>query len=219
MRINLKILPIFFLSISFLAKGQDFRDSEKYERLISKNGFEEGYIVSMNGDTLNGLIKFRSNSFKEISSFWFYNDKGKRTYVEPMDVKGLKCGYLKYHSHEGSIFLIVYEGRKVDLVKNVTVTNGLGLIRELSLSYIEHVTDGRLTVEFWDLIVPNVNLFWMLHKEEQEYIEIRKKDFTANYAEIFDDCNELVTRIEEESYQFNDLNTVIREYDFCDISN
>jgi hypothetical protein len=211
-RMQLRVLIL--LLVSFGANAQSFELSKKYERLLD-GGYAKGYIVTNDSDTLNGILKFRKNSTDEVSSLWFFNSEGKRNYIEPLDITGLKCGYLKYYSNEGSIFLILYEGDHIDLVKNVTAMSNMQIIRDFALSYVENETNGYLSAEFLDPLIPEFPLLFLRFKEDQRYVEIRRKDFKSNYAQIFEDCNEVVVKIDNGDYEYKDLNSLVREFDSC----
>ena len=196
--------------------AQDFIGSEKYQKLIEKKWYKEGYLVNTSGDTLQGLIRFRSNSSGELSSFWFFNTDGKKIYREPSDVQSIKCGELIYYSKEGSMYLLIHKGDSFDLVKNVTVSGAIQVLTEFGLGYIGVSTDTTPMAMLLSDLIPHSTMLHLVDNNSGEYLLMRKKDFRKNYMDIFSSCKSLIAKIDGGEYAFSNLNTIVAEYDSCE---
>ncbi|WP_420578062.1 hypothetical protein [Ekhidna sp.] len=196
--------------------AQEFEESKKYKKLLSRKGYQKGYIVTQEKDTLGGLLKFRSNPSGELSSFWFFNQDGKKIYTEPTDVVALKMGDLEYYSNQGSIFLKIYQGEKMDLLKNVTVTRASTFLIEAGFSYLGNRTNSMPLGDMLVDLIPVSPILYLRIRSNEKFVEIQKKDFKSTCKTIFNECPTLVGKISEETYYYHDLEAIIKEYDFCE---
>lgn len=200
--------------------SQDFVNSEKYNKLLEK-GYKKGYIVTLETDTLDGLIRFRFSD--EISTFWFFDNYGNKEYMDPVDITFLNYEGLHFHSMEGSLYQMIYDGKEIDLIHNVSVTGSYSL-SEVMKSGLITMTGYAAGIGSVPTAVANRVLtdgmsrnavLYLRYDDVNELFYINQRIFKKEYSEIFKDCNELVNIIESGDYQYSDIPQIVEDYDNC----
>lgn len=200
-------LSFLFLFLGILAFAQEAEYSKKYLRLKDDKRYQEGYVVENNGDTIRGILRLKYNPSYEISSFWFITKEGKRIYYEPLEVQVFSMGENKYLSNEGSFFLVLYEGQKVDLLQNITITYGIDVLTTLFLNS----TYVRIFKEFnAQRPVSHLRI-----DKSKEFIMIRKSNFKETISTAFYNCSTIEQNISMMTYEIENLIAIIEEYDNC----
>lgn len=148
------------------------------------SNFQPGVIITKDGDTLRGLVKY--------------------IYPVPLD----KISYKADLSRSDSIFSV--EDIKSIVTQSVYLANipfegKEKMMRWLSVgkinlySYLKYYESG------------NTDLTYVLEKNNQ-FIYINKKDFKVMMRHVFFDSPDILKNIGKKGYRFNDMIKVVREY-------
>ena len=121
------LLTVSLVLLSNIVFGQE--TSKKYQKYKAKYGYEEGYIKTLQGEKVSGLIKRPGGlGIKEYKKVVFISKEGTRYAYAPYNIQGYEFGHQQYisgRSHfykriSGSDEVGLYEKQKT-LVTALTV--------------------------------------------------------------------------------------------------
>ncbi|HMP99415.1 MAG TPA: hypothetical protein PKC24_06505 [Cyclobacteriaceae bacterium] len=159
----------------------------------AQNGFQEGYIITNNGDTINGFIKDRrEGSFADLYKQVRFKGKGMFTKkYSAHQISGYKRGNDIFESHW-------FEQDRRLLKENYYSRKGAG--RKVFLKVVESAYLSLYYKEFLDQESGFVDYFPLFKREDEDYFVrvtqgisgLKKK----RLAEYFRDCPDVLEQIE-----------------------
>ncbi|MEN7550829.1 hypothetical protein AAG747_23110 [Rapidithrix thailandica] len=174
------------------------QESPTYLKFKKKRDYFEGYILTKDSVKYKGLIQdLFSEKKKKANEVVFITKKGMKQKYGPEGL--LECGYLSkiFVSDESSFYEVVHNGPRLVLYRKYNVfIYGYGA-GQRSL----HVSDKKD--------------FYLKKRSEKKFIIITKKNFTKELSEYLQDCQALISKINSKTYTFNDLEKVVRDYNWC----
>lgn len=209
------IMRQFYLTIAFILFlfplfGQQKEKSAKYEKFERNINYTKGYIV-LEEERIKGLIKVKSSEVGQFQSVKFVHYSGEKETYYPSDISEFGYYSNKFESIDGSFYKLLAKGKRVDLLQNVSISYGPGVMMGIAGAGAGAATPTISSSKNDTKHLRDV--------ETGELTRVRKIDFRSQTTQLFADCPELIKKIESKEYRFRDLRTIVREYDHCNLSN
>ena len=184
---------------------------------FSQEGFRSGYIITYKGDTIKGKIKDRKfyNSVLSWQKILFINDKGEKEKLSADEIKGyVKADSLAFHTltlgiEEKKRFVAIVESGAVILFADISKpapskvqlspsTSGLGLYVTVRMDGVTQKIEGEYYLQ--------------KRGDVNSLMQWRNTDYkkTANY--FFKGDTTLLQSIENEKLKYEEIQTIVREY-------
>lgn len=180
--------------------------SRKYERLKSKDSYHEGFIVNNSNDTIQGLIRLTLGPYGGLSSIWFVEKDGTRLFTEPLEIKSFSYNDLSFITREGSFYFVIYDGRKIDLLRNVTIVYEPGSQR----SFFSGQSFSAASK------FPKSSVYHINFNGSDEFTLIDRRNFYEILPQLLLSCEPIIQKINEGDYFIYDMEVIARHYDNCD---
>lgn len=152
--------------------------------------YYKGYVVLLNGDTLNGEI--RKNSKKEFDNFTkasFKNEAG--------EIKTYHADKVKEYVVDGATFI----SRNVD--------GDQIFVKRLSKGAVNLY---EVQVEVMQMNEIKVKSDYYMEKEAGEFVKIKSGKFKKQIVDVMGDNQEVVKGIEEKKYDYDNIVEVFNVY-------
>ena len=146
---------------------------------------QEGQVVTLKGDTLNGEISF-SNIEGKVDKVWLRQNNNKRQLFTALQVRSLRVDSVDYK-------VVNYGGYRFMMVE-----------KSGYLSLLKFRSPGSFSFDQT-----------LLYKLDGNATEIPILNFRKPMAIFLSDCDEVSTRIRNRELQSKDLNRIIDEFNFC----
>ncbi|NVO10032.1 MAG: hypothetical protein HXX16_08745 [Bacteroidales bacterium] len=174
---------------------------------IAQKNFCEGYIITLNNDTIRGKVKdnfpFRLTGAPKKISF--------------IDESGVEKSYLPKHIRGYS---------KADIANYVSIDIGFGkdfakiiIDGEVSLlSYESTMNNSSFTPNggagggTWSHSTSSTESFFLYRKKKGSIVEVTRFGFRELLAEYFSDYTELKEMIEKKELRYSDLEIIVEKY-------
>ena len=158
-----------------------------------QKNFSEGFIISLNGDTLFGKVNDNCNglNFKPIN-IKFIGEDGKEKKYKANSIKGYsKSGIVNYLSirdlNEGPFFAKILVSGTVSLLASIVQTGastGKGM-------------DARM---------------FLIHSNKSKTHEVFSMEFKSDLSDYFSDYSELKQQILNKELRYADLEIIVNKY-------
>ncbi len=155
----------------------------------SNKGYEEGYVILSNGDTIEGTIKYKSGEEIKDKLTLKVTEEDKRTY-KAADLSGFMAGESQFVSakiDETQFFL-------------KTLTEGKISLYELQIP----VSKGNSEVFKY--------LMYIKKEKQKEYTELKASNWKKTVAEMITDNDDIAQQIEKGKVKLDELPAVIQSY-------
>ena len=163
-------------------------------------GFKSGYIVTADGNRLEGFIK---ESFKSKAAIVFQNAAGKKTTYGGNEVNEVGLEGTSYISYANDFFKVLASGHKASLLQKVSDATGKVIYNGNEAAGISSGTEGRIN-----------DLFFKT--SSQSGLTLVNKDNLNNVAvTAFGDCPALLGSAQSGQLQFTELEKIITRYNEC----
>uniref|UniRef100_UPI00404A03F8 hypothetical protein n=1 Tax=Gelidibacter sp. TaxID=2018083 RepID=UPI00404A03F8 len=213
---RLKLILFFLLSIIY---------SVTYSQItFGKSGtfankWYEGELVLTNNDTLNGLVKFE-NASEDIVGFgsnkikFKENEKAKTEAFKKDEVRHfivtnnydnvVKYAFINTSKNRKQLLEVLAEGKVSLYLKSQDYNMPL----------------GRFDNSATQMTMPiNHDLYYVKRENQKEatndFFSSVFKSFKKTAANYFSDCPQVVSKINDETYVWKDLKTIVEEYNSC----
>jgi hypothetical protein len=179
------LLLLFASTLCFISRGQE-------------TGYAKGYIVTVAGDTLNGLVKNKNMTpYRVLIDIKFKRDeKSKVETFSPDRLKGFRIGTKQYVSKEVKV--------------NFSVEK----------LFVEIIVDGHLSyyaLEYTGFGAGNISTYVILEKiNEKNQLVYDEHSVAINFkkkmAEYLKDAPGLVAKINDGTYTRKHVEAIVNEY-------
>lgn len=169
--------------ISFPSIGQT---SKKYEKFASNINYTKGQVVTVKGETIDGVIKVFLD-LRVYSKVVMVTKDGKKHVYYPSSLKEYQVGSYRFISDGYFYFKEVFEGSNVGLYERQSV-NGSQYGSFVSGDYFyKHLPDGEL-------------------------LRARRIYFQKDFKEFFLNCPDIQAKIESKEFKYKNIVEMFRYY-------
>lgn len=179
--------------------------------IFSQKGYDGGYIILNNGDTLRGKIKDRKYTTSPGNSdkISFIDDKGNKNKLSPNKIKAYsKRASMFYRSlpvgHEAKMqFVQILEYGEVILFgysSNSFVSETISSIKPTS-------SKDNHAIQKSDVVY-----FYQRNKDPNSLMKVKHDKFESVSLFYFKDDAELIKKIEDKSLKYGDIELVVKTY-------
>ena len=179
------LLLLFASTLCFISRGQE-------------TGYAKGYIVTITGDTLTGLVKNKNMTpYRVLIDIKFKREeKSKVETFSPDQLNGFRIGTKQYVSKEGKLNF------------------------SLEKLFVEVIVDGHLSyyaLEYTGFGAGNISEYVILEKiNEKSQLAYDERSVAINFkkkmAEYLKDAPELVAKINDGTYTRKHVEAIVKEY-------
>jgi hypothetical protein len=155
----------------------------------SNKGYEEGYVILSNGDTIEGAIKYKSGEEIKDKLTLKVTEEDKRTY-KAADLSGFMAGEAQFISakiDDTNLFLKKLSEGKISLY-------------ELQIPSSQRNSDVFKYV------------MYIIKEKQKEYIELKASNWKKTVAEMITDNDDITQQIEKGKVKLDELPAVIQLY-------
>ena len=189
------LLVLSGVLISGIAFGQT---SKKYEKYLEKRNYQLGYIETVDGRRIEGLVKDISG-FREYAKVVFVSEEGVKKAYYPYQLKAYGTKQEQYESNLHHFLRVVDEANGIGLYKR-SVNE-----RKPSSDYSSPATYDSFA-----------NVYYVKRSGEEEFLEVRRRRFAETFSGYFADCPKLQEKIQKEAITEQQAEEMVRIYrDAC----
>lgn len=191
--------PIILLLL--LGSTLQAQESEKYLSLQKRYAYQEGYIITLDDEKVEGLVYQNPiNAMKEYYLVVFIHKDGTKVKYRPRHVK--KYGYSMYNfvSDNGSFYKEVEIGPAVCLYEKME-----------NQSYTTGGHYGSASQSFSS----SKSYLYLRKTGESTFKRVRKFNFKDEYSMYFRDCPMVKEEIQNRNFTYKNLSRIVREYNYC----
>jgi len=161
-------------------------------------GFVKGTIVSKQGDTLICLVERALDYSDKVFYKMQENDEVSKMKVK--DIKSLKTPVAEY------------ENIPIDKKEKLMLLKSKGKIN--LYSFTSAGESKRTTIAGYGMSQSTFDFNYVIKKKDRIQL-LTKENFKQAFLEFTKDCAALVTEINSSSYNLNDINTILTDYENC----
>jgi hypothetical protein len=176
----------FLLLISFSALAQE---SKKYLKYKDDPDYSQGYITDIQGKEIPGLIHIRRGNF----TIAMIQLNGEKKSYGPSELKSYVASGTTYFSDGSSFFEFIRGGEKVWLFKKQIIVVG-------NQQFSPGFSEGEV--------------FYVKKVAETKFTSVSKFNFKKKFSEYFSDCEDLVSKIENDGFGYNNIEEIVYFYNF-----
>lgn len=170
-----------------------------YTQAQNEYGYLEGKIVKKEGDTIKCYIQM-SPSYGSIIKYKLKSNSAELK-IKLEDITFLLTPYNKFEK-------ILYKNQK----RLMTVlVNG----KVILYSYMEYDEGIEKDYGINGVITTYKELASYIIKKDNVFYEVKHGNFKELLTSQFNDCNDVIMKINKKKYKFKDLENVIIEYNTC----
>jgi hypothetical protein len=168
---------------------------------------EKGIIILKNNDTMNCFIEFEQVNEKEVAliaegGVVYQTDlKSKRQLLDIKKIKSVQSSIRKYEN---------ITAFKQELLFKLVINGSISLYEHPKLNIIESQTGSMRTVKFGPKLID----LYAIKTPDSTYIIKSKKDIKS-ITQLFDNCPESKSMIENKSFNLEELEKVIKLANDC----
>ncbi|MDZ4795220.1 MAG: hypothetical protein SGI83_13145 [Bacteroidota bacterium] len=163
-------------------------------------GFKTGYVITAEGNRLEGYIK---ESFKSKASFVFQSTDGKKTSYVGNDIKEAGINGVVYISYLSDFFKVISSGNKVSLYQKVSDASGKVIYNGAEVVGINPGTEGAINDHF--IKTTGADNMMLVNKKNFEQV------VTAHCA----DCPNLVESVKTDKVNYEEIEKAVQLYNEC----
>lgn len=195
----MKITSILLFVFTSLASWAQ-EESKVYQRFKYRTGYKHGTVTLISGEEVQGMIK-RTKSPYASADLKLVTKAGRKINLMAMQTMGYKIGSSSYLQIEGEFYKVEVEGDRLNLYS-----------QEMANSWTVPGANGMMMTHS-----NSFTGYFVLRKEEIEpsYVPSGKRKF-IEFAEIFSDCPELFTKIQNKELVHDDIKKIIKTYNSCE---
>ena len=165
---------------------------------LNNPGYDEANVIKKTGDTLHYLIE-RAISYTDYVKCKLNKD-GEVYSIQVKDIKAIIFPY-KYleciRINKKEMLLTLLVKGKIELYNYIEIKTG----------ETRAYAAGRLT--------PFSLITHYILRTGNEYKEIETKKFKNMLLQLLSDCQTMITKLNADAYSFEDMPTIIKEYNDC----
>ncbi len=169
--------------------------------LYAQNDFQPGGIVLHNGDTVQGLVNYKSVKSLLLECSFKVNNEAEVKQYNPDEIKGYFIDNEKYFMSKK----ILYEGDSVQVFLEYLV-NGI-----VSLYYLNVGSDGKYFLEDSDGLTLLSNDSKIIEKDGKKY-EVESNSYKATLILAFGNNKEMNDKIHHTPFQYKSLVNLTKDY-------
>ena len=170
-----------------------------------------GYIVFEDGNRVEGTVTIGSIIDNEVKVVFQEDKKSKKTTYRPADL--LAYGYEELEKNELGQDVkswVHYERFKVDYPPKMFATTTV---------FMEKEVDGAISVYCYYIEVRNdpkqpFRYFYYLKDQNDEIKKVEQDNFLSISKTVFKDYTALTQRIGKESFEYRNLDRMVRDYNY-----
>ena len=187
MRTTLLLLSV---SASTVVYGQT---SKKYEKYLEKHNYQPGYIETIDGNRVAGLLKEYAG-YRIYDKVVFVSEQGEKNTYYPYQLNAYGTDYEEYESN------------RANFLKVVNKANGIGLYQLEANSYPAAGSYGK---------APTTSVTYFIKRSGEEgHVEVERSDFQRTFGGYFSDCSGLQSKIEERSFTHQHAEEMVEFYQY-----
>ncbi len=168
-----------------------------------KKGYSEGYVVTLQNDTIHGLIKSK-NRVASCRSVSFISDSGDKQKYTPREIKFYSKTRKIYRSFllpdnilGAHAFMKELVKGKINLYIHYRTQQNSGMTANGQQAYGSSTT---------------VETFYLGRGDSKELVRVSQLDFKAQLSELVKDNDELSAMILNKEYRYDDIEEIIEIY-------
>ena len=192
-----RVLAIGVLTVSLFsaAFGQT---SQRYEKYLGKYNYELGYIETLRGQRIEGLIR-SPHGLRAHAKVVFVSKGGNKKMFYPSELSAYGTDYEQYES-DGDRFL-----------KMVTRSNGIGLYAlSVNGSWSASGPYGAAPMMYG----ASYTSYYVKRLSELDFVEVKKKRFQETFSEYFYDCPDVQSKIASKEFTHKNVEEMIKYYQY-----
>jgi hypothetical protein len=163
------------------------QESKKYLKYKDDPDYSQGYIIDIQGKETPGLIHMRRGNF----TIAMVDLNGEKKSYDPSQLKSYVTSGATYFSDGSSFFEFIQGGEKVWLFKKQVIAVGN---QQISPGFSER------------------EVFYVKKVTETKFTAVTKFNFKNKFSEYFSDCKELASKIENNDFNYNNLEEIVYFY-------
>ena len=195
MKVLKTTLLVVAVSISIATFGQT---SRKYEKYSEKHNYQPGYIETVDGSRVAGLLKNFSGGHQVYSKVVFVSEQGEKNTYYPYQLNAYGTDYEQYESNRHKF------------LKVITISNGIGLYKLATNNswaapgpYGGSMVYGGSSVSYY-----------VKRSTEEEYLAVRRRKFIETFTDYFSDCSELQEKISSQAFTHKHAEEMVEFYQY-----
>jgi len=178
---------------------------------FSQVGYEAGYIIKNNGDTVRGTIKDRKFTTSPANSgkIKFIDAKRNKSNITPDKVKG--------YCRKGSVFyrtLPVGRESKLQFAR-ILETGNVILFGYTTNTFVDAMASAKSNKNAADNHITSVIdyvYFYQKSKDPNSLMKVKRDKFESVSLFYFKDYEGLIKQIESKSLKYEDIELVVKKY-------
>jgi hypothetical protein len=182
-----------------------------YKLAFPQIGYEAGYIIKNNGDTIRGTIKDRKFTTSPANSgkIKFMDAKGNKSNITPDKVRG--------YCRKGSVFyrtLPVGRESKLQFARILEMGDVI-LFGYTTNTFVDAMAPAKSNKNAADNHITSVidyMYFYQKSKDPNSLMKVKKDKFESVSLFYFKDDAELIKKIEDKSLKYEDIELVVKTY-------
>ena len=194
---RIKILLLLLgVSVSGMASAQT---AKRYEKYLEKRNYQLGYIETVDGRRIEGLVK-KFSGFQEYARVVFVSEEGRKSTYYPYQLKAYGTRHDQYESNLHHFLQVVNEA------------NGIGLYKLIVNNSWSDPVASDVSAHHGS----PVSVFYVKRSGEEEFIKVSRRAFSETFGGYFADCPKLQDKIRKETITDQQPEEMVRFYrDAC----
>ena len=187
------------LLLLFMSASATFGQSaKKYEKYLEKSNYRPGYIETVDGSRIAGLLKNFSGGYQAYSKVVFVSEQGE------------KNTYYPYHLNAYGTDYEQYESNRHHFLKVVTKSNGIGLYKlAANNSWSAPGPYGGSMV-----YGSSATSYYVKRTTEEEHLKVRRRKFVETFSDYFSDCAKLQEEISRKKLTHKHVREIVEFYQY-----
>ncbi len=181
-----------------------------YKLAFPQIGYEAGYIIKNNGDTVRGTIKDRKYTTSPANSgkIKFIDAKGNKSNITPDRVKG--------YCRKGSVlYRTLPVGRESKLqFARILQTGDVILFGYTTNTFVDAMTPKSTKNDKDNHVTSVIDYvyFYQKSKDPNSLMKVKRDKFESVSLFYFKDDTALIKQIEDKSLKYGDIELVVKAY-------
>lgn len=190
---TLKNTLLLLCLLTSMAFGQT---AKKYEKYLKKYNYETGYIETLNGIRIEGVLK-SFQGLQVYSKVVFVSKQGVKNTYYPSQLKEYGTDYEQYKSN------------KSKFLKVITRSNGIGLYKlAVNASWSAPGPYGGAPMIYGS----SSTIYYIKRLSEADFVQVRKRKFQETFSNYFSDCPKLQSKINNKEFTHKTAEKMVRFY-------
>jgi hypothetical protein len=197
---NPKLSQITLIFLLLLSGNLQAQASEKYLSLKEKYNYNEGYIITINDQKVEGLIYGSAQNPSNNIQMLFVHKSGVKEKYRPKHLREYGFSHYKFVSDSKYFYQVIDTGPKVNLYVSHQTQNW---------SYGGHYgaapTSSTSTKDY----------IYVKKTGESTFTRVRRMNFKEDFSRYFGDCDMIKEEILKKNLTFSDIEKIVRDYNYC----